>query len=86
MLSLSATSKDNDDAVDESPKVLDEGQISQELLMKQLGMDDASKSSGFDAEMMPLPLFTSLLIFIGSTVLTLYGLYIGIVGFPVDIP
>lgn len=81
---LSAASDDNE-VVKEQPKDADEGEMTQELLMKRLGMDEVSQP-GFDAEMLPLPLFTSLVIFIGSTILTVYGIYVGIFGFPVESP
>jgi hypothetical protein len=83
---LSSTPKKNDNfergvPSDDGPDV---DELAQELLLKRMGMDpnNASPWSSFDAGQLPLPLFTSLVIFVGSTALTLYGIYVGLMGFP----
>jgi hypothetical protein len=86
---LSVTPKENDNAtreVSRETEQFDPDEIAQELLLKRLGIDQAPSTIGFDGDQLPLPVFTSLVIFIGTTALTIYGYYIGIMGFPTDGP
>lgn len=85
-LSAKPNEKDIEREVSSEKDEIDLEEMAEELLLKRLGIDQPVPSPGFDADQLPIPLFTSLVIFIGSTVLTIYGFYIGIMGFPKDGP
>jgi hypothetical protein len=85
---LSATPKKNGSERESPSEETDLDELSQEMLLQRLGMDpnESSPFSVLEAMELPIPLFTSLVIFIGSTVLTIYGIYVGFMGFPNDGP
>jgi hypothetical protein len=89
-LLLSMRNKDEKSAEEKS-----EADMSEDLLEKRLHLDlnamveDESNllgftPSNFDNSQIPIPVFTAVLILLGSLYVTGYGFYVGINGFPVD--
>jgi hypothetical protein len=93
VLSTTALSltKDDDDIIDEKSLTIDEDQ--QKLLQMKIESmmnppqplstpSSAGLFDAFDESKLPLPLFSSIVIFVVTTFLTGYMFYIGIMGFP----
>ena len=78
---LSDGPKEEDQEDEKSPEQL---QMELDAMVKQPGYFECFEPDNLDESQLPIPLFTGLVVFIGSIAFTVYTYYIGIMGFPDD--